>query len=320
MMRERYDPNGAAGVDWIAAAVGACAGALIAVVGLTIGWLTFRLWKGLVWLWKGRAETACVTPLEADSLDTQPPTASASDTTGAAASNVVPTSSVADMIRTLPLDGAVGMLHLRVFSTEGVVKPLLILREASLVQQHGRRIELAAINTAGQSTGAVNALALEQVRALIGPAQQANAHLEPISTAGSDAKEADNGSVAPPIEADDAGQGEQTAPPVPKAPARSPKVRAPRNGLVDYQGTLVRAGVERRTGVKNPYDCYCVTFVDKALDHEQQVWGTDLERAIDEAGVVPGDRVRIVLVGETPVNHRGRSSMKKIWSVEKVAA
>lgn len=102
------------------------------------------------------------------------------------------------------------------------------------------------------------------------------------------------------------------------ASPKSSRMKPPRGGLVTYQGVLRGAGIQRRTGVQEPYDCYCVTIADQALGHDQQLWGIDLERAVEASGAAIGDSIKVALVGETPVHFRGKTTYKKVWSVEKV--
>ena len=106
---------------------------------------------------------------------------------------------------------------------------------------------------------------------------------------------------------------------VPQEKPEKPVQTAPmrRNGVVTHIGRLIRSGMEKRTGVSVPYECFCITFDDAELASEVQVWGTDLERALAAANVVPGDVIQITQVGEKPTN---KASPKKIWSIVKIGA
>lgn len=87
---------------------------------------------------------------------------------------------------------------------------------------------------------------------------------------------------------------------------------------VSYRGMLAKCGVERREDVSLPYDCYCIHLADQLLGVVNKLWGTDLQRAVQQAGVEPGDTIEVSVVGETPVFSGGKAKTKKVWSIVKL--
>jgi hypothetical protein len=87
---------------------------------------------------------------------------------------------------------------------------------------------------------------------------------------------------------------------------------------VSYRGVLAKCGIERREDVSSPYDCYCIHLADQLLGVVNKLWGTDLQRAVQQSGVEPGDAIEVSVVGETPVFSGGKTRTKKVWSIVKL--
>lgn len=87
---------------------------------------------------------------------------------------------------------------------------------------------------------------------------------------------------------------------------------------VSYRGVMTQCGVETREDVTNPYDCYCIHLADQLLGVVNKLWGTDLQRAVQESGAEPGDAIEVSVVGETPVFSGGKTKTKKVWSIVKL--
>lgn len=301
--------QGISGIDSVMITVGAIAGSVlvgaIVLVVFAAKWAVHPVLRAARENWNERNSKR--SPLTAGELAPSP----------AAASQARPeqpaTAAPADRINTVELRNGGAVLHIRYFGD--MVRAHVVLREAALVAQHGKRVDLPPVTLAGSSVKAVEAELLARAQELVEPAAQG---LEIPQEGAISSTGIDND----PVQDNPAPAEQKTAEPeLPKvAPRKAQTVRKPRGGLVSYQGVLRRAAVERRTGVKEPYDCYCVTIADEALGHDQQLWGTDLERAVEQSGAEIGDAVRVSLIGETPVHHKGRTTHKKIWSVERVAA
>ncbi|MCK9985419.1 MAG: hypothetical protein AzoDbin1_01891 [Azoarcus sp.] len=301
--------QGISGIDTVFITLGAIAGSIlvgtVVLVVFAAKWAVHPVLRSARASWIERNGKR--SPLTAAEL------APNSAATSQARSEQAATASSADRSSTVELRNGGAMLHIRYFGD--VVRAHVVLREAALVAQHGKRVDLPPVTLAASSVKVVEAELVARAQEIVEPAAhgQEKPQEGAISSTGSDNDSVQDNPA--PVE-------QKTAvPELPKvAPRKAQTVRHPRGGLVSYQGVLRRAAVERRTGVKEPYDCYCVTIADEALGHDQQLWGTDLERAVEQSGAEIGDAVRVSLIGETPVHHKGRTTHKKIWSVERVAA
>lgn len=87
-----------------------------------------------------------------------------------------------------------------------------------------------------------------------------------------------------------------------------------------HVGEIIRYGTEAKDGKDGPYRTFCLYIFDRDAGAEHEVGrGVDLERAITEAGVNPGDMVKVKSLGRTPVTlGDGSTGHKNLWSVEKV--
>jgi len=103
-----------------------------------------------------------------------------------------------------------------------------------------------------------------------------------------------------------------------KKPAMPARKRAPSSKRLSYRGVLIDSGVARRTQGNNSYNQYRVLLHDDNLGGEMPLWGTDLERVVNESGVKPGDQIEVAIVGETEVMIRGEPKPKTIWAISKV--
>lgn len=195
------------------------------------------------------------------------------------------------------------VLHLKCY--EGEAKPTVVWKTKALRERFGNRMQLESIDLSEHSETEAQDIALEKVKALIDGVKQLKGTREQRSGGETE-------TIHP--------EPDKAAPAPTKAPAEPEKRRLPKQGDVSYIGKLVRAGVETRKGVKEPYDCYCVTIFDYELGTENQLWGTDLERAMIDSNASPGERVKVSMIGETPVSYKGRKNVKKVWSIEKIAA
>lgn len=104
------------------------------------------------------------------------------------------------------------------------------------------------------------------------------------------------------------------------APAteKSEKLERP----VEWVGKVIEMGRAQRTDVPKPYYQYRIR-IKSEIDTEENVWGADLSRVVEESGVVPGDTVHIRFLGKRPVPvQEGDSTvtkMKNIYEISRVS-
>lgn len=196
--------------------------------------------------------------------------------------------------------GALAKVHCRFYSEADVVTRHVFFLSQDAIAKVGKRVDLAPLRTSVSDLAQIERSTAQEIQAL-------------LDLAGS--KPSDNLVAKEAIvEPAEVAQYVETAPALkPKAP----NVR-PRQRMASYQGVLLNAGVQTRKTSKSKYDAFCLTFDDEALGAEHQLWGADLERAIEESGSQAGDRVRVELVGETPTVVKGKTVTKKIWQITKL--
>lgn len=105
----------------------------------------------------------------------------------------------------------------------------------------------------------------------------------------------------------------------PATPAKAAK-RKGAAAKTTHVGEALRFGMEEKDGKDGPYRTFCLYIFDRDAGAEHEVGrGVDLERAIKEAGVNPGDMVKVASLGRTAVTlGNGTAGYKNLWSVEKV--
>lgn len=103
-----------------------------------------------------------------------------------------------------------------------------------------------------------------------------------------------------------------------KEKASSAKRRPFRKSLLTYTGEVLDMGKIDRSFGNRTSPHYRVLLHDDKLQAENPIWGADLERAVVDAMVRKGDRVRIAFMGETDVLIRGEVKVKKLWQITKI--
>ncbi len=197
--------------------------------------------------------------------------------------------------------GSIAKVHCRFYTDADVVARHVFFLTQEAIATVGVRVELTPLKASKIDQAQLERTTVQEINALLGVAES--------NTSGNViAKEV----LVETVGADS--QVETATTPKPKAA----NVRAARQRMASYQGVLLSACVQTRRTANSQYDAFCLTFDDEALGAEHQLWGVDLERAIEESGAHAGDRVRVELVGETPTIVKGKSVTKKIWQVTKL--
>ncbi len=110
-----------------------------------------------------------------------------------------------------------------------------------------------------------------------------------------------------------------TAKAVTTPPRERKSTRTKAKAATSYTGEIIRFGMETREGKEGKYDTFALHLFDDQAGAPHELCGTDLQRAIKEAGVQPGDTVKVESLGRTQVPlGNGRTGFKNLWSVSKV--
>jgi hypothetical protein len=197
--------------------------------------------------------------------------------------------------------GSIAKVHCRFYAEADVVARHVFFLTQEAIAKAGNRVELTPLKASETDQAQIERTTVQEINALLGVVES----------------ETSGNVIAKEASVENVGEGshvEAATTPKPKAP----NVRAARQRMASYQGVLLSACVQTRRTANSQYDAFCLTFDDEALGAEHQLWGADLERAIEESGAQVGDRVRVELVGETPTVVKGKTVTKKIWQVTKL--
>lgn len=232
----------------------------------------------------------------------------------------------ADHIVTMRLEPPVGVIHLRVYRSAGIVKRDLVMSEPCLtVMMKGRRhnfpdapyyaiggLEAIKDETVALTETLINSFTNPQggvERAVKTEAQRADA-LAPIVVAKQTPQQEDAKPAAP------------LAPAELKPPPQHAKVVAPRvSERFTYVGKLVKAGSQRyNPRGREPYEVFEATL---ALDNgaELSLRGAELARELTGAHCEVGSRVAITSMGKVPVClSNGAEGSKNLYRVQKMGS
>lgn len=232
----------------------------------------------------------------------------------------------ADNIITMRLDPPVGVIHLRVYRSAGIVKRDLVISEPALtVMMKGRRHNFP--DAPYYAIGGLEAIKDETValtEKLINSFTNPQGAVETAVKA--DEQRAD--ALAPVVVAKQTPQQEEAKPVAPPAPAENKpppqhaKVVAPRvtEGYT-YVGKLVKAGTQKFNPVgRKPYEVFQATL---ALDNsaELSLRGAELARELAAAHCEVGSRVAITPMGKVPVAlNDGSEGTKNLYRVQKMGS
>lgn len=118
----------------------------------------------------------------------------------------------------------------------------------------------------------------------------------------------------------------------PEAPAKPAKAKAKQKTVEkgtstprvvnSHTGRIISFGVEEKEGKgdrKGNYHTFCLQIHDQQAGAPREMCGVELQRAVKNAGVKPGDLVRVDFHGKTLVSlPNEESAYKNLWSVQKV--
>lgn len=301
---QQQQSRGIAGIDFVAVLIGAVLGGLVV---MAIG-IVMAIFKGIV-----RAAVWVATKLKRKSeenvLATESTVIPAVKEASACSTDVDLTELYSPAFEKRHLDAFSRRVEVKngyatiwFYPHQGIARRTLTVTNAALAKKIGKRLSLGELETTNSSTGidAViqqtmgeinNVLATEKPKAREIPKQ--NAVLSGGNT---------------PSVPDNVGNSNLQVPAVTR--------RKPRQKQVAYRGNIVRHGLERVGEGERAYECYCLHIDDANLGSVHRVVGTDLERAIKEAGAKDGDFVEVAQVGEIPTAG-GRT--KNVFAIQKLA-
>lgn len=202
----------------------------------------------------------------------------------------------------------------------GIARRKIRFANARLAKKLGKRIALSDVDLKGTTADEIEKMTLAEVQLILdeGTKTREVAVKKPVSSVLS--------AIAPASVADNV-QLELPQPVVEKSAVTaisrsvSDKPRSSRTAVATYRGTLEKFGVEPREDKSNggQYNCFCIHYFDFALGTTHDLVGTDLERAIREAGVGVGDSIEVSLIGDvkTPIGN-GKFRRKKVWNITKL--
>lgn len=90
-------------------------------------------------------------------------------------------------------------------------------------------------------------------------------------------------------------------------------------------GTGMRTSRDAKTKEVTQYEQFYIDILDVALGKNlNRIWGTDLERAMESAGIIKGDLIQVTNLGRIPVELRngakekGRNALKISYDIKKL--
>lgn len=247
----------------------------------------------------------------------------------------------ADRIITVRLDPPVGVIHLRLFQAEGVMKREIVIQEPKLrALLQGRRhelpdakvtpgsgyedIKLESVKLAENLINTKGNLKLRESKPAVAETAKPKVVVKEVNPP-MEARQPQRVEPPPPPPAPPAPR-EESAPVAPQAPAyreRAAQSSAPVTQAyvpsvevgVAFEGELVSAGSQRVTPHNRPaYEVFEARVLVGGV--EVPLRGAELEREIDRLGIQAGDHVSITPMGKVPVTLAdGRQGSKNVYRV-----
>lgn len=303
----RQQNGGIAGLDLVAAIIGAViGGAIVAVVWVVMSILKSFV-KFAVWSFaKFRGNPVQRNSVE-DAVESVVPQSAPLTATTSTDADLAQLYSKAFERRFLDsfnrrVEGKGGYATIWFYPHQGVARRTVTVTGAALAKKLGKRHSLPEI-AAEDSPDSIESV-IQQTKAeldlVLSVEKRKGADISRQSSVLSDSN--------PPPVPDNVGGNNLQVPAVTR--------RKPRQKQVAYRGNIVRHGLEQVGEGDNAYKCYCLHIDDASLGSVHRVIGTDLERAISEAGVKDGDFVEVAQVGEIPTAG-GRK--KNVFAIQKLA-
>lgn len=301
MSYNRNTGSGVAGVEWLVALVFGLVGAAIGAVVMA-GYLVIKTLGKVIW---GGVSSA-VKPVMAESR-AQPVAAKPSSEIERPlerTEEVVPMASISEQyvdsfLRRVDLKGAYAAIWF--YPNTGKARRSITMTSAALIKKFGRKVILDDLDVEiPQGVADVVQQTTLEAKEMIATKKKSPTTIPsetPVLSTGNSPSVTDNEL--------------KEVSPVSCAVA----VPRPRKKEVAYRGLLVKHGIEARGEGGDAYKCYCLHLFDEGLGSTHQIWGTDIERAIKDAGVRDGDRIEVAQVGTTPT---AGGNKKKVFSIQKL--
>lgn len=195
--------------------------------------------------------------------------------------------------------GSATVVHCRFYAAANTITRTIVRRQKRLLKRFGRTRELPALEIEGTTLDELERRTIADAKAIL------DEECEPKKTR--QVKPIQDAQAPEKVEATE--KRDQ-----PKELVMSP----PKKGVVTYRGKLLASGIAERSFGNKTSNSYGITFEDESLGSENKLWGADLERALKDSGAQTGDRIELVLIGESPVMIKGKPKTKNIWSIRKI--
>jgi hypothetical protein len=218
------------------------------------------------------------------------------------------------MTRVIPLEGGLGQITLSIFERQRRFQCRVNLTDRGLVKQIGFAIHKFPSMEVPTDID-LTVLEYAHAKAVSETEKFLNDNLAGVATLPGPAKpvttmsvEKISAPVAVPVSEPEVAEPKQTAKGTERVAVKA-KLQSDNPKRVKYIGRFVKSGIGPRhktnaaTKEREYFDQFFVEIEDASLhDALNQVWGTDLERALESAGVKQGDLIEITNHGRTPVD------------------
>lgn len=188
-----------------------------------------------------------------------------------------------------------------VYPRMGITRRTVRVKDAALVEKFGRRVKLEDVTIKGTNVQEIVEATTREVRNLLAP----NTALPTES-------------VTKQIESSSDRRDKARAKAHKQEREQRQQLRPKAKARASYSGEVIRYGLEEKDGRKGPYMTFCLHILDSEAGAPHQLSGVDLERAIKEAGVAPGDQVVVESLGRASITlDDGSAGYKNLWNVRK---
>lgn len=202
------------------------------------------------------------------------------------------------------VDLGVAGVDVWVYPRMQMVRRTVRIKDATLAEKFGQRMKLEDVMLEGVSVQDIVTTTTGEVRNLLSIAS--SAHTESV-------KKVDGGNV------DRKARARIKAHKQEREQSQNQRQRQLKaKAKASYVGEVIRFGMEEKNGREGPYQTFCLNLLDTEAGAPHQLSGVDLERAIKDAGVTPGDKVVVENLGRTSITlGDGSTGYKNLWNVRK---